>query len=156
MWMPRVILLVVGLNTVITLGSVVFGYVYLRSHSTAGLEQVQQIDKVPVPQDPADYVFYPVDKIVVNLRDEDREHYFVLDLALQGGAEQSVSAFKQAELLVRNAVVGSLSTLPFNQLRALSLTDLQSRLEDDLRKSFSAKGLDIPFSSVLVSKMLVQ
>lgn len=156
MWMPRVILLVVGLNTVITLGSVVFGYWYLRSHSTAGHEQVHQIDKAAVTLDPADYVFYPVDKIVVNLRGEDREHYFVLDLALQGDAEQSVSVFKQAELLVRNAVVGSLSTLPFNQLRALSLTDLQSRLEEDLRKSFSAKGLDIPFTSVLVSKMLAQ
>lgn len=156
MWMPRVILLVVGLNTVITLGSVVWGYLYLRSHTTADIEQVQNVDEHTVAQDPANYVFYPVDKIVVNLRGDDREHYFVLDLALQGNAEQSASAFKQAELLVRNAVVGSLSTLPFSQLRALSLTDLQSRLEQDLRKSFSAKGLDIPFTSVLVSKMLVQ
>ena len=156
MWMPRVILLIVGLNTVITLGSVVFGYLYLRPDKSAVLEHEQQAGEAPLVQDPENYVFYPVEKIVVNLRGEDREHYFVLDLALQGDAKQSVSAFKQADLLVRNAVVGSLSTLPFIQLRALSLIDLQSRLEADLRKSFSAKGLDIPFTSVLVSKMLVQ
>ena len=156
MWMPRVILLIVGLNTVITLGSVVFGYLYLRPEKTSGVEHVQKVGEATIVQDPANYVFYPIDKIVVNLRGDDREHYFVLDLALQGDAEQSASAFKQGELLVRNSVVGSLSTLPFSQLRALSLTDLQSRLEQDLRKSFSAKGLDIPFTSVLVSKMLVQ
>lgn len=156
MWMPRVILLIVGLNTIITLGSVVFGYLYLRPDKTADVEPVHEVGQAPLAQDPANFVFYPVDKIVVNLRGDDREHYFVLDLALQGDAEQSTSAFKQAELLVRNAVVGSLSTLPLSQLRALSLIDLQSRLEEDLRKSFSAKGLDIPFTSVLVSKMLVQ
>ena len=156
MWMPRVILLLGGLNTVITLGSVVFGYLYLRPDNRSVVEQAQKSGEAPLAQDPSNYVFYPVEKIVVNLRGDDREHYFVLDLALQGDAKQSASVFKQAELLVRNAVVGSLSALPLSQVRALSLTDLQSRLEEDLRKSFSAKGMDIPFTSVLVSKMLVQ
>lgn len=152
--MSRVILLVVGLNTVITLGGAVFGYLYVNGH-------VGGAPTAPVTVDAArraisDYAFYRIEKIVVNLPGQDREHYFVLDLALQVDVKAHASTFKQIEPMVRNSVIASLSGLKFADLRVMPLQDLQARLDADLTKDFAAKGLALPFGGILISKMLVQ
>nr|WP_224789752.1 flagellar basal body-associated FliL family protein [Pseudomonas fluorescens] len=152
--MSRVILLVVGLNTVITLGGAVFGYL----HYSGRLGGAQA---APAPVEGArraisEYAFYPIEKIVVNLPGENREHYFVLDLALQVDNKAHASTFKQIEPMVRNSVIASLSRLTFAELRAMSIAELQARLDLDLGKDFAAQGLDLPFSGVLISKLLVQ
>ncbi|WMI97613.1 flagellar basal body-associated FliL family protein [Pseudomonas chlororaphis subsp. aurantiaca] len=152
--MSRVILLIVGLNTVITVGAAVTGYLYWRPHRSS--VQVQQADEASVHQDISEYIFYPIDKIVVNLPGENRENYFLLDLALQTNSKAKAATLKQIEPMLRNAVIGSLSLLKFSDLRVMPIVDLQVRLESDLRKGFTAKGLDVPFDGVLVSKLLVQ
>jgi flagellar protein FliL len=154
MSMSRVILLVVALNTLVTLGGgAVFGYLYFSGRMGApqaaiGTDSAQRAI--------SEYAYYPIEKIVVNLPGENREHYFVLDLALQVDAKAHASTFKQIEPLVRNSVIASLSLLKFADLRALPIAELQARLDVDLHKDFAAKGLALPFSSLLISKLLVQ
>lgn len=153
--MSRVILLVVGLNTLITLaGCAAFGYLYFSGHlgSAQAAPATDQVSNRAI----SEYAFYPIEKIVVNLPGENREHYFVLDLALQVDAQAHASTFKQIEPMVRNSVIASLSMLSFTDLRKLPISDLQTRLSVDLNKDFATKGLALPFSSILVSKLLVQ
>ena len=154
MSMSRVILLVVGLNTVITLGGAVFGYLHLNGHLGASQAEpaTQEVERRAI----SEYAFYPIEKIVVNLPGENREHYFVLDLALQVDAKAHASTFKQIEPMVRNSVIASLSSLKFADLRVMPINDLQARLGVDLNNDFAAKGLDLPFGSILISKLLVQ
>ena len=147
MLMSRVILLVVGLNTLITLGSVVLGYLYLAPALTANTASPRKV---------TDFEFYPINKIVVNLPGENRERYFVLDLALQADAKEPASTFKHIEPLVRNSVIASLSRLKFNELRLLAIADVQNRIETQLKQDFANKGMVVPFTHVLVSKLLAQ
>ncbi|MNJ21563.1 Flagellar protein LafL [compost metagenome] len=155
MSMSRVILLVVGLNTVITVGGVVSGYLYLNGMPAAA-SRVGLGGASSAQRDINEYAFYPVEKIVVNLPGEKREHYFVLDLALQAGKDEHASLFKQLEPLVRHSVISSLSALSFSELRAMQINEVQQRLNAELTRDFAAKGLQMPFSGVLVSKWLVQ
>lgn len=155
MSMSRVILLVVALNTLVTLGGgAVFGYLYFIGRM--GAPQAAAVGTDSAQREISEYAYYPIEKIVVNLPGENREHYFVLDLALQVDANAHASTFKQIEPLVRNSVIASLSLLKFADLRALPIAELQARLDVDLQKDFAAKGLAHPFSSLLISKLLVQ
>lgn len=97
MLMSRVILLVVGLNTVITVGSVVLGFLYLAPAVTASSASKSEAE---APRKVTDYGFYPIEKIVLNLPEQSRERYFVLDLALQADHKVPVSTFKLIEPLV--------------------------------------------------------
>lgn len=153
MSISRVILLVVGLNTAITVGSAVFAYLYFSPATLATAAQGvtgQPLQKI------SGHEFYPVEKIVINLPGDNREYYFVLDLALQVDRKVHGEGLKQIEPLVRNSVISSLSMLKVSELRALAVSELQARLDSDLRRDLSAKGWDVPFSGLLISKMLVQ
>ncbi|MEC4239901.1 flagellar basal body-associated FliL family protein [Pseudomonas sp. DSV-1] len=148
MSMSRVILLLVGLNTVITVGAVVGGYLYLRP----------MINGTPagVAQPGSDLAFYPIEKVIVNLLGHGRERYVVLDLALQADTRLKADTLKQIEPLVRHSVISSLSQLTFEELRQLGIDQVQGRIETRLREDFASKGLTAPFSGALVSKLLVQ
>lgn len=154
MSMSRVILLVVAFNTLVTLGGAVLGYLYLNGYLGAAQKVSPRTEGVQ--RAISGYAYYPIEKIVVNLPGENREHYFVLDLALQVDPKAHASTFKQIEPLVRNSVIASLSMLKFADLRALPITELQARLDVDLNKGFAAKGLEWPFSGILISKLLIQ
>ncbi|MHC8306792.1 flagellar basal body-associated FliL family protein [Pseudomonas sp. PB3P13] len=131
-----------------------FGYLYVSAH--LGVAKLEPTAGEVVRHTIAEYAFYPIEKIVVNLPGEHREHYFVLDLALQVDVNAHASTYKQIEPMVRNSVIASLSMLKFAELRVLPISELQARLDADLSKDFAAKGLDLPFRSILVSKLLVQ
>ena len=153
MLMSRVILVVVGLNTVITVGSVMLGCLYLAPAVTASSASKSEAE---APRKVTDYGFYPIEKIVLNLPEQSRERYFVLDLALQADHKVPVSTFKLIEPLVRSSVITSLSRLKFSELRLLAVADVQSRIEAQLKQDFASKGMEVPFTSVLVSKLLAQ
>lgn len=154
MLMSRVILFLVGLNTVITVAGLVLGLMYLAPVVMRLANAYPVVEGESTFQQHTDHVFYPIEKIVVNLPGQDRERYVVLDLSLQ--ATGNASNLKNIEPLVRNSVITSLSQLKFSELRLLSITELQVRIEQQLRQDFAAKRLQVPFTSVLVSKLLVQ
>ncbi|MFP5340981.1 MAG: flagellar basal body-associated protein FliL, partial [Gammaproteobacteria bacterium] len=108
------------------------------------------------PVEPSEYEFYAIPKVIVSVRGDGREHYFVLDLALQADLSDEPKKFEQAEPLVRNSVVGYLSSLPFDELRGLKISELQERLETILFADFASKNAAVPFKHVLVNKLIVQ
>lgn len=149
MTLTRLIIALLGFNLLLTLGAGLFNYsLYsaLRGSETPAKAAV----------DSTGYGFYTIEKIIFNIQEAKREHYFVLDLALQTDMEFNKERVKQFEPLVRNSVVSHLSQMNFSQLRGLPIAELQARLEAALFDDFSSKQLEIPFSAVLVSKMIVQ
>ncbi|WPP00060.1 flagellar basal body-associated FliL family protein [Pseudomonas sp. HR96] len=152
MTLQRIILALLGVNLVLTVGSGLFNY-----------QQISAVrDATQAPLTTAgggaagDYAFHTVDKIIFNLQDRGREHYFVLDLALQTPPAQNPARLKQLEPMVRSTVVAHLAQMDFAQLRALPIAQLQERLQAALAEDFAGKQLDLPFSAVLVSKLIVQ
>ncbi len=150
---PRLVLLMLLLNVVTVAGGVGASYWLLKP----GPDDASSAEaKVAAPVEPSEYEYYPVEKVIVSVRGSGREHYFVLDLALQAELSDEPKKFEQAEPLVRNSVVGYLSSLPFEELRGLKIGELQERLETVLLADFASKNAAVPFTHVLVNKLIVQ
>lgn len=150
---PRIVLLMLLLNVLTVAGGVGASY-WLLKPGLEGSSPEEVAEAEPV--EPSEYLFFPVEKVIVSVRGEGREHYFVLDLALQADATDEPPKFEQAEPIVRNSVVGYLSSLPFDELRGLKIGELQTRLETALFADFASKNAAVPFKHVLVNKLIVQ
>ena len=149
----RLVLLMLLLNVLTVAGGVGVSYWLLKPGlEGSGSEQVAAAE----PVEPSEYEFFPVEKVIVSVRGDGREHYFVLDLALQADASDKPKNFEQVEPIVRNSVVGYLSSLPFAELRGLKISELQERLETVLFADFASKNAAVPFKHVLVNKLIVQ
>lgn len=161
MAMPRIILIVIVLNTLILIGSTGLNFYLLRGVATeAGVsakttESAENADAAAL-QVGKQYQFFPVEKVIVNLRGNNRERYFVLDLVLQADLATETSRLEQIDPIVRNSVVANLSAMNFEALRSMSISDVQKQLEAALIADLSSRKLSQPFEHVLVSKMIVQ
>ncbi len=157
MTMPRIILLLLIFNTLAVIGSAVFNYATLRSMQSGqpvlGLSGSSQGEEEEAT---SEYRFFPIEKIIVSLKGDSREHYFVLDLVLQADLETDPKKLEQIDPMVRNSVVAHLSAMTFEKLRAMPIPQLQSTLESALFDDFASKKLAMPFANVLVSKLIVQ
>ena len=158
MTMPRVILLMLVLNMVIALGGSAFNYYQFESFKAAGVAPVGAEGAEPAsePEATAEYTFFPIEKVIVSLQGEGREHYFVLDLVLQADIEADAKKLAQLDPMVRNSAVAYLSGLRFDELRGMPIAELQAALEKVLFDDFASKKLSTPFVHVLVSKLIVQ
>lgn len=158
MTMPRLMLIILVLNLLITLGGVGANYWMLRGGvQGSGAGEVSAETAVTVAEVAAsEFQYFPIEKIIVSVRGTAREHYFVLDLALQAGKETEKLQLESLEPIVRNSVVSHLSALSFEALRDLSISALQGKLEAVLREDLAARNISVPFSNLLVSKLIVQ
>lgn len=150
----RLIILLLVLNLLVVSSGVVVNYLMLRPLAQAAAWAESERAEPPVVQ--REYEFYPVEKVIVSLREGGRERYFVLDLALLVEAGERSEQLKKAEPLVRSSVVSYLSTYRFEELRALPVSELQHRLEQALFADFAERKAQAPFLQVLVSKLIVQ
>ena len=157
MAMSRIIVVILLVNTAVVVASALLNYQILNAFSdqmqTTGSSSIIQ------PRGKAggeEYIFFPVEKIIVSLPESGREHYFVIDLVLQAPAKTDADKLKKIDPMIRNSVVAHLSTLEFSTLRAMPITDLQASLEQVLFTDFASKSLATPFAHVLVSKLIVQ
>lgn len=156
MTMPRIILLLLIFNTLVVVGGTVFNYATLRSLQSGlplpGLSSAGAGEE----EKTSEYRFFPIEKVIVSLQGENREHYFVLDLVLQADLETDPKKLEQIDPMVRNSVVAHLSAMTFESLRAMPIPELQGKLESALFDDFASKKLAMPFANVLVSKLIVQ
>jgi flagellar FliL protein len=161
MLMQRIILAVLVLNTLVVGAAAYINYSLLHQQAGAAPAAVQPSSETspaakPKPVKATEYKFFAIEKIIVSLPGDEREHYFVLDLVLQANIDTDDKKLQQIDPMVRNSVVAHLSSMAFNELRALSITDLQARLEEVVLADFSSRHVTQPFAHVLVSKLVVQ
>ncbi|MFV3329672.1 flagellar basal body-associated FliL family protein [Pseudomonas sp. NY15437] len=159
---PRLVLLMLIVNIAVVLGGVFVNYKMIKSASLApvaaasdkdgGKEDAQEEEE----QESAEYLFVPVEKIIVSSRGEDREHYFVIDLVLQAKAEQERKKLESVAPMVRSSVVANLTPEKFEVLRAMPISEVQARLEKAVIDDFAARKVVVPFEHVMLSKMIVQ
>jgi len=157
MTMPRIILLLLIFNTLVVIGGTVFNYATLRSMQSGQPVLGLPADGAAAAEEAtSEYRFFPIEKVIVSLKGENREHYFVLDLVLQADLETDPKKLEQIDPMVRNSVVAHLSAMTFETLRGMPIPELQGALESALFDDFASKKLAMPFANVLVSKLIVQ
>jgi flagellar FliL protein len=157
--MQRIILALLVVNTLVAAGSVYINYQVLSRPQAMGesVSTNEEKGSVVVSSGAAEeYKFFPIEKIIVSLPGEGREHYFVLDLVLQADVDTDNKKLKQIDPMVRNSAVANLSSMAFSELRAMPIAELQKMLEKSIRADFSSRQIVQPFNNVLVSKLVVQ
>lgn len=156
--LPRIIVILLLINTLILIGGITLVYTMMQPLQTAAQLQPNADGSAPVAakQPTKEYKFFPINKIIISLQEDGREHYFVMDLVLQTAIDEDSKKLEQIDPMVRNSVVSHLSGLPFSQLRAMPIADLQTTLEEVLTQDFANRNLAQPFAHVLVSKLIVQ
>lgn len=158
---PRLVLLMLIVNIAVVLGGVFVNYQMIKSASLAPAaaasdKEAAKEDATEEEQESAEYLFVPVEKIIVSSRGEDREHYFVIDLVLQARAEQERKKLESVAPMVRSSVVANLTPEKFEVLRAMPIGEVQARLERAVIDDFATRKVVVPFEHVMLSKMIVQ
>lgn len=157
--MQRIILALLVVNTLVAAGSAYISFQVLSRPQLAA-PLMATADEVGQPGassgNAEEYTFFSIEKVIVSLQGEEREHYFVLDLVLQADADTDNKKLKQIDPMVRNSVVANLSSMAFSELRAMPIAELQKKLEKAIRADFSTRQIVQPFNNVLVSKLVVQ
>jgi len=158
MAMPRIILIMLVVNTLLAVAGIgTSAFLYLNMQDMAqssGAEGKQE--KKEAPRERAEYLFHSVDKVIVSLPGEDREHYMVFDLVLQADMKTDKKKLEQIDPMVRNSAVAHFSSQSFQALRAQPIDQLQANLEKAVLAEFENRSVIVPFSHVLISKMVVQ
>lgn len=167
MSMTRIVLAMLVLNTVIALGSVFVNYKMFTSIRSQAQTQAPEaainpaapdapVDRNIAEDDAKEFVFHTVEKIIVSLQEDGREHYFVFDVVLQAEEKTDPKKLESLDPMVRSSVVTKLSQMSFAQLRGMPMNELQTHLENTLLDDFASKKIVAPFAHVLVSKLIVQ
>lgn len=154
----RLILLVCVLNVLAIAAGVAVNHWLLQSALTPqrpGAE-VRKADEKKKVEPSVEFVFLPVEKIILSLPGREREYYFVLDVVLQGPAGTDKKKLEQVVPMVRSSVAANLSTLKADELRAMGFEALRQRLEEGLNADFAAQNAAKPFDNLLISKLIAQ
>lgn len=158
--MQRIILALLVVNTLVAAGSAYISFQVLSRPQVASAPVAATDDAtapaVAGPGEAEEYKFFPIEKVIVSLQGDGREHYFVLDLVLQADVDTDNKKLQQIDPMVRNSVVAHLSSMAFNQLRAMPIAELQASLEKVVQTDFANRQVIQPFAHVLVSKLVVQ
>lgn len=155
--MQRIILALLVVNTLVAAGSAYVSWQVLsRPQVVSSSTDASGNAVVNNSAEAAEYTFFPIEKVIVSLQGEGREHYFVLDLVLQSDIKTDNKKLKQIDPMVRNSVVAHLSTMSFDTLRAMPIAELQASLEKVVQADFTSRNIVQPFAHVLVSKLVVQ
>lgn len=105
---------------------------------------------------PKDFDFYTVEKIIIGVPGEEKQHYFILDLVLQAEPGADKKRINNVLPAVRSAVVSYLSDKTYDGIRYRPFHVLQAELEAAILRDFSHKNIAVPFEHVLVSKLIAQ
>ena len=100
----------------------------------------------------SEYRFFPIEKVIVSLKGENREHYFVLDLVLQADLETDPKKLEQIDPMVRNSVVAHLSAMTFETLRGMLAIKLFNA-QADRQSRFSSLVVDAMNAGIAIRKL---
>jgi flagellar FliL protein len=154
----RVVVSLLVLNILLIIGGTAVNFFWKGSVAeflAIGAEQGDRPERRSAV-DLADFQFLNVEKIYVNLRGNQREHYLVIDLAVQASAKIDKKELQQFAPVVRNSVVARLSGMRYEVVRSLSIAELQLLLEEALRQDVFERNLRVSFEHLLVNKLLAQ
>lgn len=101
--------------------------------------------------------FVEVKNIVVTLRGEDnRERYMLLELALTTVDNERSQLTEQMLPAIRGATVALLTDMEYSAVRAMRVVDMHDKLMEAYSAKFKQLNNPLPFTDVIISKMLLQ
>ncbi|MEN3032733.1 flagellar basal body-associated protein FliL [Chromobacterium amazonense] len=111
----------------------------------------------PAQPKPVDYRFITLDKNIVMLKSEagGDTRFMAVDLVFRSTPEDEAKVKEQLPLL-KSVAVRALSQLSRERANALGIDDYQRLLDKAYRAAFARERMALPFSEVMVSKLIIE
>ncbi|MEJ8674677.1 flagellar basal body-associated protein FliL [Chromobacterium amazonense] len=111
----------------------------------------------PAQPKPVDYRFITLDKNIVMLKSEagGDARFMAVDLVFRSTPEDEAKVKEQLPLL-KSVAVRALSQLSRERANALGIDDYQRLLDKAYRAAFARERMALPFSEVMVSKLIIE
>ena len=101
--------------------------------------------------------FVEITKLVITLKGEhDAERYLLLELALTTDAPENTKKVEAMIPALRGATVNLLSDMDYKAVRDMSVTELRKKLKAAYAESAASLKVTVPFTDVIISKMVFQ
>jgi flagellar FliL protein len=102
-------------------------------------------------------IFVEINNIVINLKsDGSRDRYMLLELAFIHHDDAASKVTESLIPAIRGTTVALLSDKEYDEVRQLSVPQLHDQLMAAYRQRFKELNTPLPFSDVIISKMLLQ
>lgn len=102
-------------------------------------------------------IFVEINNIVINLKsDGTRDRYMLLELAFIHHDDAASKVTESLSPAIRGTTVALLSEKEYDEVRQLSVQQLHDQLMAAYRQRFKELNTPLPFSDVVISKMLLQ
>ncbi|KWH08514.1 flagellar basal body rod protein [Burkholderia territorii] len=127
-------------------------------------EKKQPAAEAQAPHGADKFKYVGAERIVVMLRQPDGErsvpmyseaHYAALDIVLKTTPENE-AAVREQLLLLRSLVVGAVSHYTVDQIRTTSIDAVAAELNRTFVESYKSRQAQMPFETVMISKMLAE
>ncbi|WP_144212014.1 flagellar basal body-associated FliL family protein [Shewanella donghaensis] len=101
--------------------------------------------------------FFPLDKFVFSIQGTNNSHYLLLELALKSRSKDAETTIKNADSLIKNALMKMFSEKSHQQLiTGNQLDPLQIEALELLTAVLSENDFNIELEDVLFTKMVIQ
>lgn len=101
--------------------------------------------------------FVEIKNVVITLKGKtQKERYLLLELNLATNNPEHSRRAQDMIPAVRGATVSLLSDLDYDEVRAMSVSDLHNKLMEAYAVRFSSLKMNVPFDDVIISKMVFQ
>lgn len=140
-------LIAATLTALLAAGAVAGGWWYVQQGNHAA----------PQAPKPVDYRFITLDKNIVMLKSEagGDPRYMAVDLVFRSTPDDEAKVKEQLPLL-KSVAVRALSQLSRERANALGIDDYQRLLDKAYRAAFARERMALPFSKVMVSKLIIE
>lgn len=101
--------------------------------------------------------FVSLPETIVTLYDDlGNDHYVLLQLTLAAGDKEKAKRISDNLPLYQSAIIDTLSAKKFDDVRFLKVPEFRELLSGTLKKSLAARKMSVPFSDVLITKVVFQ
>lgn len=101
--------------------------------------------------------FIEVKNILVSVNSEMQEqHYMLIDLAFAATDDEGEKKINDMAPAIRGATVALISSMNYEELRALSMDAMRQKLQAEYTICFKKLHTATPFTDVIISKMVYQ
>ena len=130
---------------------------HIEAESTPPETTWQKVKAVFASDQPQTVMFVEINNIVINLKsDGSRDRYMLLELALTHHDDAAAKVTESLIPAIRGTTVALLSDKEYDEVRQLSVPQLHDQLMVAYRQRFKELNTPLPFSDVIISKMLLQ
>lgn len=101
--------------------------------------------------------FVEIKNVVITLQSiGSKERYLLLELALATNDPHRVQVINDMSPAIRGATVSLLSSMHYDTVRAMSVSELKAELMMAYDERFRSLSIAMPFQDVIISKMVFQ